>query len=111
MLIVREGAILTTSLKLWKTCAPNPDGYAYVFHLYERITNRGFSLVPAVFAVYELNNSIKTNNLALSKSTYNITSLGIAESFKSGAGGTNYGYGTINLGETKTCNVTLLFHK
>jgi hypothetical protein len=90
----------------------NPDGYAYVFH-YMKGSQTGvtLSLQPGSFAVYELNNNIKTNNLPLSKSTYDITYSGDCRSVKSGAGGTTYGYGTINLGETKTCNVTLLFHK
>ena len=52
----------------------NPDGYAYVFH-YMKGSQTGvtLSLQPGGFSVYELNNNIKTSNLALSKSTYNIT--------------------------------------
>jgi len=93
----------------------NPDGYTYIYH-YMRGSETGVSvsLQPGNFDVYELsNNNIKTNNptAGLSQSTYDITYSGDCKTIKSNTGGTTYGYGTINLGETKTCIVTLSPHK
>ncbi|PWU80440.1 MAG: hypothetical protein DLM72_12275 [Candidatus Nitrosopolaris wilkensis] len=69
------------------------------------------SLQPGGFAVYELNNNGKTNNALLNQSTYDIGYSGDCRAVKSNTGGTTYGHGTINVGETKTCTVTLSFHK
>jgi hypothetical protein len=90
----------------------NPDGYAYVFH-YMKGSETGvtLNLQPGRFAVYELNNNIKSVNPPLGQSTYDMTFSGDCKTFKSNKGGATYGYGTINLGETKTCTVTLSLHK
>jgi hypothetical protein len=92
----------------------NPDGYTYIYH-YMRGSETGItlSLQPGSFAVYELsNNNIKTNNPPLSQSTYDMTYSGDCRTVKSNVGGgTGYGHGIINPGETKTCTVTLSSHK
>jgi hypothetical protein len=96
----------------------NPDGYTYIYHyMHGSETGVSLSLQPGSFAVYELsnnNNNVKTNNptAGLSQSSYSITYSGDCRTVKSNVGGgTSYGYGTINLGETKTCTVTLSPHK
>jgi hypothetical protein len=83
----------------------NPDGYTYVFH-YMKGSQTGvtLSLQPGRFAVYE-------SSISQSHPMYDIKYSGDCTSVKSGAGGTTYGYGTINLGETRTCTVTLSLHK
>jgi len=87
----------------------NPDGYTYIYH-YMRGSETGItlSLQPGSFAVYELsNNNIKTSNPPLSQSTYDMTYSGDCRTVKSNVGGgTSYGHGIINPGETKTCTVT-----
>jgi hypothetical protein len=95
----------------------NPDGYTYIYH-YMRGSETGItlSLQPGNFAVYELinNNNVKTNNptAGLSQSSYSITYSGDCRTVKSNVGGgTGYGHGIINPGETKTCTVTLSSHK
>jgi len=90
----------------------NPDGYAYVYH-YMKGSQIGvtLSLQPGGFSVYELNKNIKSSNPSLNQSTYNIAYSGDCRTVKSNIGSTTYGYGTINLGGTKTCTVTLSLHK
>jgi hypothetical protein len=90
----------------------NPDGYANVYH-YMKGSQIGvtLSLQPGGFSVYELNKNIKSSNPPLSQSIYDITYSGDCRTVKSNTGSTTYGYGTINLGETKTCTVTLSLHK
>jgi len=90
----------------------NPDGYTYVFH-YMKGSQSGVTLTlqPGGFSVFELNNNIKTGNPPLDQSTYQIAYSGDCRTVKSNTGGTTYGYGTINPGETKTCTVTLSVHK
>jgi hypothetical protein len=90
----------------------NPDGYTYVYH-YMKGSQTGvtLNLQPGIFAVYELtSNNVKTNYPPLSQSIYDITYSGGCRTLKSNTVGT-YGYGTINVGETKTCTVTLSSHK
>jgi hypothetical protein len=90
----------------------NPDGYTYVFH-YMKGSETGvtLSLQPGSFAVYELKNNIKSGNPPLGQATYDMTFSGDCRTIKSTTGGATYGHGTINLGETKTCTVTLSLHK
>jgi hypothetical protein len=90
----------------------NPDGYTYVYH-YMKGSPIGVtvSLQPGGFSVYELNKNIKSSNQPLSPSTYDVTYSGDCRTAKSNSGSTAYGYGTINLGETKTCTVTVSSHK
>jgi hypothetical protein len=90
----------------------NPDGYTNVYH-YMKGSQIGvtLSLQPGGFSVYELNKNIKSSNLPLNQSTYDITYSGDCRTVKSNTGGTTYGYGTINLGETKTCTVALSLYK
>jgi hypothetical protein len=90
----------------------NPDGYTYVYH-YMKGSQIGvtLSLQPGGFSVYELNKNIKGSNPPLSQSIYDITFSGDCRTVKSNTGSSTYGYGTINLGETKTCTVTLSLHK
>ncbi len=90
----------------------NPDGYANVYH-YMKGSPIGvtLSLQPGGFSVYELNKNINSSNPSLSQSIYDITYSGDCRTVKSNTGSTTYGYGTINLGETKTCTVTLSLHK
>jgi hypothetical protein len=90
----------------------NPDGYTYVYH-YMKGSHTGvtLSLQPGIFAVYKLtNNNVKNNYPPLSQSTYDITYSDGCRTLKSNTVGT-YGYGIINVGETKTCTVTLSSHK
>jgi hypothetical protein len=91
----------------------NPDGYTYVYH-YMKESQAGvtLNLQPGIFAVYELTgNNVKTNYPPLSQSAYDITYSGGCKTLKSNTVATTYGYGTINVGETKTCTVTLSSHK
>ncbi|MGB7956173.1 MAG: hypothetical protein WCF23_19540 [Candidatus Nitrosopolaris sp.] len=90
----------------------NPDGYAFVYH-YMKGSQIGvtLSLQPGAFSVYELNKNIKSSNPTLNQSTYDVTYSGDCRTVKSNTGSTTYGYGTINMCETKTCTVTLLLHK
>ena len=96
----------------------NPDGYTYIYH-YTRGSETGvsISLQPGSFDVYELsnnNNNVKTNNptAGLIQSSHSITYSGDCRTVKSNVGGgTSYGHGIINPGETKTCTVTLSSHK
>jgi hypothetical protein len=90
----------------------NPDGYTYVYH-YMKGSPIGvtLSLQPGGFSVYELNKNIKSSNPPLNQSTYDISYSGDCRTVKSNTGSSTYGYGTINLGETKTCTVTLSLHK
>ena len=90
----------------------NPDGYANVYH-YMKGSQIGvtLSLQPGGFSVYELNKNLKSSNPPLNQSTYNIAYSGDCMTAKSNTGSNTYGYGTINLGETKTCTVTLSLHK
>ena len=90
----------------------NPDGYANVYH-YMKGSQIGvtLSLQPGGFSVYELNKNIKSSNPPLNQSTYDVTYSGDCSTVKSNTVGTTYGYGTINLGEAKTCTVTLSLHK
>jgi hypothetical protein len=90
----------------------NPDGYTYSYH-FMRGSQIGvtLNLQPGAFAVYE-----PTNNIVLSSHLYNTTYSGDCANVKStisSAAGTSsvYGYGTINLGESKTCIVTNSFQK
>jgi hypothetical protein len=90
----------------------NPDGYANVYH-YMKGSQIGvtLSLQPGGFSVYELNKNLKSSNQPPNQSTYDINYSGDCRTVKSDTGSTTYGYGTINLGETKTCTVTLSLHK
>ena len=90
----------------------NPDGYANVYH-YMKGSPIGvtLSLQPGTFSIYELNKNIKSSTPTLNQSTYDVTYSGDCRTVKSNTGNTTYGYGTINLGETKTCTVTLSLHK
>jgi hypothetical protein len=90
----------------------NPDGYANVYH-YMKGSQIGvtLSLQPGAFSIYELNKNIKSSNPPLNQSTYDVTYSGDCRTVKSNTVGTTYGYGTINLGEAKTCTVTLSLHK
>ena len=90
----------------------NPDGYANVYH-YMKGSQIGvtLSLQPGAFSIYELNKIIKSSNPPLNHSTYDTAYSGDCRTVKSNTGSTTYGYGTINLGETKTCTVTLSLHK
>jgi hypothetical protein len=90
----------------------NSDGYANVYH-YMKGSQIGvtLSLQPGGFSVYELNKNIKSSNPPLNQSTYDVTYSGDCRTVKSNTGSTTYGYGTINLGEAKTCTVTLSLHK
>ena len=91
----------------------NPDGYTYIYH-YMRGSETGvsISLQPGSFDVYELsnnNNNVKTNNptAGLIQSSHSITYSGDCRTVKSNVGGgTSYGHGILNPGETKTCTVT-----
>jgi len=70
-------------------------------------------LKPGTFGVFVTNNNnVKANNPAgLNQSPYNTTYSGDCRTVKSITGGSAYGNGTINPGETKTCTVTLSSHK
>jgi len=90
----------------------NPDGYANVYH-YMKGSQIGvtLSLQPGAFSIYELNKNIKSSNPPLNQLTYDTAYSGDCRTVKSNTGSTTYGYGTINMGEAKTCTVTLSLHK
>jgi hypothetical protein len=69
------------------------------------------SLLPGAFSIYELSKNIKSSNPTLNQSAYDVTYSGDCVTVKSNTGSDTYGYGTINMGEAKTCTVTLSLHK
>lgn len=92
----------------------NPDGYTYVYH-YAKASPTGVTidLHPGSFSVAELSKSQMTGAYRLSYSGdchAAITPSASATSMKAKIN-EMYGYGTVKLGETKTCIVTNTLQK
>jgi hypothetical protein len=102
----------------------NPDGYTYVYH-YAKGSPSGatLNLHPGSFGVSEIakinsNSSDNKENPTPIRSYYvsysgDCHTTSTAKSHPNTANNVNnvYGYGTVKLGETKTCVVTNTFHK